>query len=97
MKELRWNSDKNEAIRKERKVSFEEVALAVEMGKLLDIVKHPNQKKYLNQRMLVVEIRNYAYLVPFVEETNYIFLKTIFPSRKATDIYIKLRPKNEKD
>lgn len=67
-----------------RGVSFENVVVAVESGGLLDIVDHPNKPRYPLQRVLIVAIDNYAYLVPFVEERDYYFLKTVIPSRKAT-------------
>ena len=62
--------------------------MAIESGGLLDILAHPNQAKYPRQRVLVVACDNYAYLVPFVEEVGYYFLKTVIPSRKATRDYL---------
>ncbi|MCK5123534.1 MAG: toxin, partial [Candidatus Pacebacteria bacterium] len=59
-----------------------------------DIVEHKNQKKYPDQKIFVISINNYAYLVPFIEEENKIFLKTIIPSRRATKKYI-LKIKNK--
>jgi len=88
MKPFRWSPEKNEVLRHERGISFEEVTVAVEAGCLLDIVAHPNPKKYPRQKILVVDIANYAYLVPYVEEHDHFFLKTIIPSRKATRDYI---------
>lgn len=90
MKPFRWNAEKNEALRAERGVSFESMVVAVEGGGLLDILAHPNQAKYRGQRILVVAHDSYAYLVPFVEEQDHFFLKTIIPSRKATRDYLKL-------
>ena len=84
MKPFRWNPEKNDALKSARGISFENVVVAVETGGLLDIVNHPNQAKYPNQRVLVVAIENYAHLVPFVEEEDHYFLKTVIPSRKAT-------------
>ena len=89
MKPFRWNHEKNEQLKSERNVSFEEVVLAIEADGLLDIVTHSNPGKYPNQRMFVVAVEQYAYLVPFVEETEYYFLKTVIPSRKATRDYLK--------
>jgi uncharacterized DUF497 family protein len=83
MKPFRWNPEKNDAFKGARGVSFESVVVAVESGGLLDIVNHPNQAKYPEQKVLVVAIENYAYLVPFVEEEDRYFLKTVIPSRKA--------------
>jgi uncharacterized DUF497 family protein len=84
MKPFRWNPEKNDALKRARGLSFESVVVAVESGGLLDIVNHPKQAKYPNQRVLVVAIENYAHLVPFAEEEDHYFLKTVIPSRKAT-------------
>jgi uncharacterized DUF497 family protein len=89
MKPFRWNAQKNEALRLERGVTFERVVVAIESGGLLDIVAHPNPDKYSQQRVLVIAMDNYVYLVPVVEESDYFFLKTIIPSRKATRDYLK--------
>ena len=89
MKPFRWSPEKNETIRADRGVSFESIVIAVESGGLLDILAHPNQAKYPRQRVLVVACDNYAYLVPFVEEEDYFFLKTVIPSRKATRDYLQ--------
>lgn len=83
-----WNKEKNERLKTERGISFEQITMHVERGDLLDIVAHPNQSKYPNQQMLIVEINDYVYLVPFVENENGKFLKTIIPSRKATRDYL---------
>lgn len=88
MKPLRWNPEKNEALRSERGVSFESIVVAIETGGLLDVLAHPNQAKYPKQRVLVVACDNYAHLVPFVEEADYFFLKTVIPSRNATKYYL---------
>lgn len=88
MKVFRWNAEKNEALRAERGISFERMVVAIETGGLLDILSHPNPGKYPGQRVLVVGCDGYAYLVPFVEEETYFFLKTIIPSRKATRDYL---------
>lgn len=83
-----WNEEKNELLKIEREVGFEEVLIAIETGNLVDILEHPRKKQYPNQRILVVNISNYIYLVPFVEDKEKIFLKTIIPSRKATKKYL---------
>jgi hypothetical protein len=64
------------------------MVVAIESGGLLDILAHPNLAKYPNQKMLVVASDGYAYLVPFVEEDDHFFLKTVIPSRKATRDYL---------
>ncbi len=84
----KWNHEKNERLKAERGVGFEKVILHIERGDLIDVIEHPNQAKYPNQQMLVVKIIDYAYLVPFVEDEEGKFLKTIIPSRKATREYL---------
>lgn len=88
---MRWNARKNESLQADRGVTFETVVVAVEAGRLLDIVAHPNAARYPGQQMLVVAIDDYVHLVPFVEEPDYLFLKTIIPSRKATRDYLAKR------
>lgn len=88
MKPVNWNTEKNIRLKTERGVSFEEVLSAMSHGGILDIQDHPNTGQYPNQHMLVVRIRGYAYLVPFVETESEVFLKTIIPSRKATRNYL---------
>lgn len=88
MKEIHWNEEKNEWLKRERGIGFEDIVAALKTEKFLDAMDHPNQKKYPNQKIFVVEkIRQYAYLVPFVSDKEKIFLKTIFPNRKATKNY----------
>ena len=84
----KWNHDKNERLKAERGLSFEQVILHIERGDLIDVIEHPNQSKYPNQQMLIVKIINCVYLVPFVENEEGKFLKTIIPSRKATREYL---------
>ena len=89
MKHCSWNHEKNRQLKAERNVSFEETVFYIERGHLLDIVEHPNQERYRGQRIFIIEIRDYAYLVPFVETEREIFMKTIIPSRKATKDYLR--------
>nr|WP_304956667.1 BrnT family toxin [endosymbiont of Lamellibrachia barhami] len=79
--------EKNDLLKEERGVSFEEVVLHIQLGNEVDIYDHPNQGRYPGQKISVVVIEGYAYLVPFVENEDEIFLKTIIPSRKATKQY----------
>jgi len=89
MKHFAWNTKKNVKLKAERGITFEEVVFYIGRGHLLDVVEHPNQEKYNGQRIFIVEINEYAYLVPFVETEREIFLKTIIPSRKATRKYLR--------
>jgi uncharacterized DUF497 family protein len=88
MKAINWNSAKNEQLISSRDVSFENVVFSLQSGGLLDDGPHPNNKKYPHQRLFIVQINDYAYLVPYVENEDEIFLKTIIPSRKATKHFL---------
>ena len=88
MKTYAWNASKNEQLKKERGVSFEEVVDAIRHGREADAYDHPNQARYPGQKISVVVVDNYAYLVPRLETRDGFFLKTIIPSRKATRKYI---------
>lgn len=87
MKPFRWNHKKNEALKIQRGISFEEIVLAIEADGLLDELRHTNPDKYPNQSILVIALDAYVYLVPYVEEPDYYFLRTVIPSRKATRDY----------
>ncbi len=88
MKPFRWSCAKNDRLKAERGIGFEEITVAVEGGALLEVLRHPNPGKYPRQKVMVVGVAGYAYLVPFVEESDHYFLKTIIPSRKATRDFI---------
>ena len=94
MEHYRWSNSKNEKLKAERGVCFEQVVIQVVHGNVHNVYTHPNQKQYPNQQILIIEIDNYCYIVPFVENENGRFLKTIIPSRKATKRYLGGR--NEK-
>ena len=88
-KAFTWNKAKNELLKATRFVSFEEVLAHMAAGDILDIIEHPNQGKYERQKILIVRMRQYAWLVPFVETEDRISLLTIIPSRKATKRYLE--------
>lgn len=88
MKLFDWNDDKNEWLRNERGITFEEIIYHITHGGLLDIITHPNPKAYPGQRIFVISVEGYVCLVPFVEDDQRIFLKTIIPSRKMTRRYL---------
>jgi hypothetical protein len=86
---------KNEILAKERSIDFPQVIETIaEKGILLDI-EHPNQKRYPNQFMLVIEYNNYTYCVPYVKDGGICFLKTVFPNRDF--MYLLKEIKNEKN
>jgi uncharacterized DUF497 family protein len=97
MKYFSWDPEKNEKLKAERNISFEEIVFYIERGQVIDILEHPNKKQYPNQFIFVITIEDYVYLVPFVEKENEIILKTIIPSRKAMKQYLKGADENEKN
>jgi uncharacterized DUF497 family protein len=88
MKTFAWNSEKNEQLISERNISFEDIVVSINMGNEVDIYDHPNQDRYPGQKVSVVVVEDYAFLVPFVEHEDEVLLKTIIPSRKATKQYL---------
>jgi len=88
MKLFDWNEEKNEWLRRERGVTFEEIVYHLTRDGLLDTIEHPSQARYPGQRIFIVNVEGYACLVPFVEDEKIIFLKTIIPSRKLTKQYL---------
>ncbi len=89
MKVFRWDNEKNEWLKQIRGVCFEEVVILMEREDVLETIEHPNQDKYPGQKVAIIRIENYAYLVPYIQESDEIFLKTIIPSRKATNKYVR--------
>ncbi len=92
MKYYAWNANKNTRLKAEQGIGFEDVIVNIQNGNLLDLFEHPNQKRYPGQKVMVVRIEGYAFLVPFVENDHEVFLKTIIPSRKATRQYLSSQP-----
>lgn len=82
MKTIQWNEEKNQLLKITRGVSFEDVLEKIKKKEILKIKKHPNRSKYPNQMIFILEINSYIYYVPYIEDKEKIFLKTIIPSRK---------------
>lgn len=89
MKKVAFNAEKDESVKVRHGISFETVKKAISEGNLLAILENPNQTRYPRQKLLIVKIKEYAYAVPFIEDEEKIFLKTVFPSRKYTKLYVK--------
>ena len=89
MKVFRWDNEKNEWLKNSRGVSFEQVVILMERGDVMETIEQPNQNRYPGQKIATVLIDHYAYLVPYVQESDEILLKTIIPSRKATNKYVR--------
>ena len=88
MRYFDWNPDKNNWLKKQRSITFEEIVFHILHGGLLDVLEHPNKQQYPDQRIFVVNVEGYVCLVPFVETEETVFLKTIIPSRKMTKKYL---------
>ena len=95
MKYFDWSNEKNEELLKDRGISFEEVVFCIMHDGLLDVIEHPNKAKYPNQNIFIVNVDNYVYLVPFIEDEEVVFMKTIIPSRKMTRKYLGEKDENK--
>tara|TARA_R110000868_G_scaffold383186_1_gene649978 strand:+ start:253 stop:531 length:279 start_codon:yes stop_codon:yes gene_type:complete len=83
-----YDDQKNLRLKEERGVCFDDVITAIHNGRVLEIIPHHNKKEYPNQKILVLEINDYVYLAPYLEEDDLLVLKTVFPSRKFTKLYL---------
>lgn len=92
-----WDDEKNEKLKQERGISFEEIVLCINDGQIVAVVEHPNKERYPNQLLYLVEHRSYVYVVPFVENKGEIFLKTVFPSRYYTKRYLRKEDDQENE
>ena len=88
MKLYDWSLEKNEEIKIQRNISFEDIVFSMSRDGLMDILEHPDQQRYPGQRIFIVNVDDYAYVIPFIEDEKTIFLKTIIPSRKMTKKYL---------
>ena len=88
MGHINWNSEKSLMLKESRGICFEDIVFNIAKGDILDDYQHPNQQRYPDQRIMIISINNYAYLVSYIENEDEIFLKTIIPSRNATEKYI---------
>lgn len=86
---IQWNEEKAAALREQYGVSFDDVVPLIENAAWIDDVPHHNQERYPGQRIYVVELTGYAYLVPYMPYPGGIFLKTLYPSRKAKRDYLE--------
>lgn len=89
MRRIRFNKEKDRPLIKARGVGFKKIGSAITKGGLVKVIHHPNIKKYPKQKILLVRLKDYIYVVPFIEEKDYIFLKTIYPSHRYTEKYLK--------
>jgi hypothetical protein len=83
-----WNIVKNEKLKKDRGICFEDIVLKINTDHILAVVDNPNLEKYPNQKIMIINVDGYAYMVPFVPHEYGFFLKTIIPSRIFTKKYL---------
>jgi uncharacterized DUF497 family protein len=83
-----WNADKNRSLEQIRGICFEDILVHIQNGQVLDVIRHPNRERYPGQKIIVLNVEGYVWLVPYVKEKGIRFLKTIIPSRKATKEYL---------
>jgi hypothetical protein len=69
-----FSAEKNANLLKTRGVCFEDIILLINEGCILDIIEHPNQIKYPNQKIYIIDVDGYCYLVPHVVKKKEIFL-----------------------
>jgi len=86
---IQWNDEKDKLLQQTRGMSFESIAVRIAQGAVIDVYDHPNQERYPGQQFFVIQVDEYVYLVPFLEQGEQVFLKTIIPSRKAKRKYLK--------
>jgi hypothetical protein len=79
-----FDPQKNAWLIRERGISFEQIIALIESSKLLQVLQHPNAERYPNQLIYEVDVDGYVHVVPVVMEGRILFLKTVYPSRKAT-------------
>ena len=91
MKTFKWDPEKNDWLKANRQICFEDIVFNIEQGNILDIIENPNQKQYKGQKIYLVEINRYVYMVPYFEDTEANYLITIIPSRKITKKYLGVK------
>lgn len=91
MKYFDWDEQKNAKLLAERDICFEDILTAIAEGRVLQNINHPNKARYPNQKVLIVQVNDYAYIVPYIQDDTMIFLKTIYPSRQMTRKYLAER------
>ena len=97
VKVFAWDDAKNVTLRADRGIGFEDIVFHIGRGDVLDILEHPPPHRYAGQRVFVVQRDDYVYLVPYVEDEDTVFLKTIIPSRKATRQYLSEESEDHED
>ncbi len=88
MSRFDWSDEKNELLERTRGICFEDVLVCIQNGDVLGIIRHPNQERYPHQNIIVLTADGYVWLIPYVQSEGIRFLKTIIPSRKATQEYL---------
>jgi uncharacterized DUF497 family protein len=92
-----WSEEKNRQLKKLRNISFEEIVLCIQEGRVVAVLEHPNKEKYPNQQLYLIDYQRQIYVVPFMinKEEEVIFLKTIYPSRHYTKKYMERKSETQ--
>jgi len=88
-KKFIFSEEKSARLKLDRDFSFTEIIAYIESGYLVDVIDSPHQERYPGQKIYVVDIKGYIWLVPHDRKDGKIILRTAFPSRKATKAYLK--------
>jgi uncharacterized DUF497 family protein len=83
MKIIEFDKNKSQKLLAERGICFEDIIPLIQSGDIVKDLPHPNAKKFPHQRIIYLEHKNYIHAVPYVEDSEKIFLKTIFATRKV--------------
>jgi hypothetical protein len=79
-----FDPQKNAWLVRERGISFEQIIVLIESSRLIQVLEHPNVERYPDQLLYEVDVDGYVHVAPVIRERRTLFLKTIYPSRKAT-------------
>jgi uncharacterized DUF497 family protein len=86
--EFEWDEKKNIKLKKERRISFQQIVEAINSGRVIEVRDHPNQRDYPNQKLIIVRINDYVWVVPCEWRRNKLRLITAYPSRKYTKQFL---------
>ena len=81
IKSIKWNEEKNKILQQTRNICFEDILLAIQEKRIINIEIHPKKDLYPHQKIIILEHNKYIYIIPFIENETEIFLKTIYPDR----------------
>ncbi|MBI4973010.1 toxin [Candidatus Roizmanbacteria bacterium] len=93
---FRFNEEKDKSLKSTRGVGFKTIIREIKKGNIIEVIDNPNKKRYPNQKLYLIRMKNHVVVVPYIEEVDSIFLKTFFPSQKYTKKYLSKKLKVKK-